>query len=130
MADLAISFFISFFVPPLQDASKVAESRPHRCRRRVKYALNPELYLSRRPGFALALAIFDPHHSLSTAFLPMLTLLRRVSSFKVTPVRVFSTTRSNAAPSNSIQELAELVEETQSRLEEAEHEVQQFSSST
>jgi len=57
----------------------------------------------------------------------MLALLRRVSPFKTSPVRVFSTTRSNAAPSNSIQALADLVEETQSRLEEeVEHQVQQF----
>lgn len=61
----------------------------------------------------------------------MLTLLRRVSPFRVSSVRAFSTTRSIAAPSNSIQELADLVEETQSRLEEeSEQQVQEFSSCT
>jgi len=79
-----------------------------------------------RPG--LALTSFDPYHS-SAAPTLMLALLRRVSPFRVSSVRAFSTTRSNAAPSNSIQELADLVEETQSRLEEAEQQVQEFSSS-
>lgn len=101
--------------------------RPHRHERSGKYALN----LNRRPGSGLALASFDPYHSLSTAFIPMLALLRRVPSFRMGPVRAFSTTRSNAAPSNSIQELADLVEETQSRLEEeVEHQVQRFSPGT
>ena len=58
----------------------------------------------------------------------MLALLRRASTFRASPVRAFSATRLNAAPSNSIQELTDLVEETQSRLEEqAEHQVQQLS---
>lgn len=58
----------------------------------------------------------------------MFALLRRVSPFRVNPVRAFSTTRPNAAPSDSIQELADLLEETQSRLDEkAEHQIQQFS---
>jgi hypothetical protein len=59
----------------------------------------------------------------------MLALLRRVSPLRVNPVRAFSSTRQNAAPLDSIQELTDLVEETQSRLEEeAEH--QEFYSST
>jgi hypothetical protein len=61
----------------------------------------------------------------------MLALLRRASPFRVSAVRAFSTTRSNATPSNSIQDLADLVEETQSRLEEeAEQQVQEFSPCT
>lgn len=57
----------------------------------------------------------------------MLALLRRASPFRVNHIRAVSTTRSNAASSSSIQELTDLVEETQSRLEEeAELQVQQL----
>lgn len=61
----------------------------------------------------------------------MLALLRRVSPFRVNTVRAFSTTRPNAAHSDSIQDLADLVEETQSRLEEeAGYQIQQTTSCT
>jgi len=59
----------------------------------------------------------------------MLALLRRVSPLRVNTVRAFSITRPNAAPSDPIQELTNLVEETQSRLEEeAGDQVQRLSS--
>jgi len=61
----------------------------------------------------------------------MLALLRRVSPLRVNTIRAFSTARPNAAPSDPIQELTELVEQTQSRLEEeAGGQIQRFSSSS
>ena len=57
----------------------------------------------------------------------MLALFRRVPVFRVAPSRALSTARPNAPRPDSIQELTDLVEETQSRLEEeAEHQIQQF----
>ena len=56
----------------------------------------------------------------------MLAVFRRVAPFRVNAVRAFSTTRPDAARPDSIQELTDLVEETQSRLEEAELQIQQF----